>query len=54
MNYDTLVFFDQNVGIQPGPFPAPRTGPAYVEAGETSAKFLYEGSGNVAPPISPR
>lgn len=46
-NYDTLVVFDQAAGIQPGPFRAPRTGPAYIKVGEISAKFFYEGSGNV-------
>src|SRR5262249_2324615 len=30
VNYDTLVFFDATRGIQPGPFQAPSTGPAYV------------------------
>src|SRR5262245_24169476 len=46
VNYDTLVFFDQ-AGIQPGPFPLPSTGPAYVKASEKrSGKFFIEGSGN--------
>ena len=46
MNYDTLVFFDANIGIAPGPFPLPATGPAYVMQG-TSAPFFFQGSGNV-------
>ncbi len=47
VNYDTLVFFDSTVGIQPGPFAPPSTGPAYVKASEKrSGKFYIEGSGN--------
>ena len=43
-NYDTLVFFDQTVGIGPGPFPLPLTGPAYVKpATKISALFYLEG-----------
>ncbi len=34
VNYDTLVFFDATLGIQPGPFALPATGPAYVKASE--------------------
>jgi predicted AlkP superfamily pyrophosphatase or phosphodiesterase len=45
VNYDTLVFFDQTLGIQPGPFALPATGPAYVKASEArSGKFFLEGS----------
>jgi predicted AlkP superfamily pyrophosphatase or phosphodiesterase len=48
-NYDTLVFFDQTLGIQPGPFALPATGPAYVKAsGRRSALFYLEGSSNKA------
>lgn len=44
-NYDTLAFFDQTLGIQPGPFALPSTGPAYVKASERrSAPFFLEGS----------
>ena len=44
-NYDTLVFFDQAVGIAPGPFTLPATGPAYVRASdERSGLFYLEGS----------
>jgi len=49
VNYDTLVFFDQNQGIQPGPFNLPSTGPAYVCAGDrTSRRFYLEGNENKA------
>ena len=49
VNYDTLVFFDGNAGIAPGPFALPATGPAYVEAASnTSAKFYFEGSSTKA------
>jgi predicted AlkP superfamily pyrophosphatase or phosphodiesterase len=48
-NYDTLVFFDEGRGIQPGPFSLPSTGPAYVKAAEKkSAPFFIEGSVNRA------
>src|SRR5262245_34454197 len=46
VNYDTLVFFDATQGIQPGPFQAPSTGPAYVKLGGRSAPFFFEGTGN--------
>lgn len=45
-NYDTLVFFDANVGVAPGPFALPSTGPAYVRIGGPSDDFFFEGSGN--------
>lgn len=46
-NYDTLVFFDQNQGIQPGPVSLPSTGPAYVKASDRrSSSFYFEGSNN--------
>jgi len=49
MNYDTLVFFDQAQGIQPGPFALPATGPAYVRPSEDiSALFYLEGHVNKA------
>lgn len=45
INYDTLAFFDQTLGIQPGPFTLPSTGPAYVKASERrSGRFFLEGS----------
>lgn len=45
LNYDTLVFFDANRGIEPGPFALPATGPAYVRAAQhKSARFYFEGS----------
>jgi predicted AlkP superfamily pyrophosphatase or phosphodiesterase len=48
-NYDTLVFFDQTRGIQPGPFALPSTGPAYVKAADRrSSPFFLEGSGTKA------
>ncbi|MBV9386999.1 MAG: alkaline phosphatase family protein [Chroococcidiopsidaceae cyanobacterium CP_BM_ER_R8_30] len=48
-NYDTLVFFDANQGIKPGPFSLPSTGPAYVRASDqTSSPFYLEGSSNRA------
>lgn len=48
-NYDTLVFFDTNSGIQPGPFSLPATGPAYVKASDrVSAPFYLEGSASKA------
>jgi len=46
VNYDTLVFFDATRGIQPGPFQAPSTGPAYVKLGGENAPFYFEGTGN--------
>ena len=49
MNYDTLVFFNAAEGIQPGPFPLPSTGPAYVHASSgKSSPFFLEGSSNKA------
>jgi predicted AlkP superfamily pyrophosphatase or phosphodiesterase len=49
VNYDTLVFFDANQGIQPGPFNLPSTGPAYVRAsGQKSSPFYLEGSSSKA------
>ena len=45
-NYDTLVFYRAEDGIQPGPFQHPSTGPAYTTVGH-SAPFFYEGSGEV-------
>ena len=48
-NYDTLVFFDANQGIQSGRFSLPSTGPAYVKASERkSSPFYLEGSSNKA------
>src|SRR5262245_7408973 len=48
-NYDTLVFWDDSAGIQPGPFAPPHTGPAYVKASEKQgADFFIEGSANKA------
>jgi predicted AlkP superfamily phosphohydrolase/phosphomutase len=46
LNYDTLVFFDANQGIQPGPFKLPSTGPAYVSIGGGSQPFFFEGTTN--------
>ncbi|CAL1239597.1 alkaline phosphatase family protein [Candidatus Methylocalor cossyra] len=44
INYDTLVLFDQAQGIQPGPFPLPSTGPAYIKPSDKiSALFYLEG-----------
>ena len=49
VNYDTLVFFDQAHGIQPGPFSLPSTGPAYVRASDgKSSPFFLEGSSSKA------
>jgi hypothetical protein len=48
VNYDTLAFFAENLGVFPGPFAKPSTGPAYAKAGGSSALFYYEGSGNKA------
>lgn len=45
-NYDTLVFFDARVGILPGPFALPATGPACVKLGGPSGKFHFDGSAN--------
>ena len=48
-NYDTLVFFDATIGIQPGPFSLPSTGPAYVRARDNKSSLFYlEGSSNRA------
>jgi predicted AlkP superfamily pyrophosphatase or phosphodiesterase len=46
-NYDTLVFFEKTLGIEPGPFTPPATGPAYVSVGGPSQPFFFEGTGNV-------
>ena len=46
VNYDTLVVFASQHGIQPGPFPLPSTGPAYVQIGGPSARFFYVDSGS--------
>lgn len=46
VNYDTLVFFDANQGIQPGPFKLPSTGPAYVTLSSGSKPFFFEGTPN--------
>ena len=49
VNYDTLVFFDAALGILPGPFSLPSTGPAYVRsADKKSALFYLENSSNKA------
>jgi hypothetical protein len=45
VNYDTLVLFDATRGIQPGPFHAPSTGPAYVKLGGENAPFFFDGTG---------
>jgi hypothetical protein len=41
VNYDTLVFFDEGHGIQPGPFQLPSTGPAYVKASDRRSQPFY-------------
>src|SRR5262245_27435028 len=46
VNYDQLVLFDASVGVQPGPFAPPSTGPAVIRVGGPSAPFYFEGSGN--------
>jgi len=48
VDYDTLVFFDANRGIQSGPFSLPSTGPAYVQNNGKSSLFYLEGSSNRA------
>jgi predicted AlkP superfamily pyrophosphatase or phosphodiesterase len=49
VNYDTLVFFDAAIAIQPGPFTLPSTGPAIVKASDArSGSFYLEGSSNKA------
>jgi len=49
VNYDTLVFFDSTIGIQPGPFTLPSTGPAYVKFSDHhSSQFYLEGSSSKA------
>jgi predicted AlkP superfamily pyrophosphatase or phosphodiesterase len=45
-NYDTLVFFRAEDGVQAGPFHRPSTGPAYTTP-HHSAPFFFEGSGDV-------
>lgn len=48
-DYDTLVFFDSNIGIQHQPFNLPSTGPAYVRARDKRSSLFYlEGSSNKA------
>jgi Type I phosphodiesterase / nucleotide pyrophosphatase len=48
-NYDTLVFFDATIGIQPEPFTLPSTGAAYVRAQDHKSSLFYlEGSSNRA------
>src|SRR5262249_39609418 len=47
VNYDTIVIFDVNQGIQPEPFPLPSTGPAYIKpSAAISASFYLEGHSN--------
>ncbi len=46
VNYDTLVFFDQVIGILPGPFTLPATGPAYVKNDGRSKPFFFDGTPN--------
>ncbi len=46
VNYDTLVFFNANKGIEPGPFALPSTGPAYAILGGPSGPFYLEGTEN--------
>lgn len=46
-NYDTLVVFDANQGIKPGPYSLPATGPAIVRSRDkASSSFFFEGSPN--------
>jgi Type I phosphodiesterase / nucleotide pyrophosphatase len=40
-NYDTLVFFDSEHGIKPGPFSKPATGPAYVKPSRGKSELFY-------------
>lgn len=48
-NYDTLIFFDAQIGIPVGPFSLPATGPAYVRACDRRSSLFYlEGSSNQA------
>lgn len=48
-NYDTLVFFDAQIGIPAGPFSLPSTGPAYVRVRDRRSSLFYlEGSSNQA------
>ncbi|BAY16966.1 hypothetical protein NIES21_28000 [Anabaenopsis circularis NIES-21] len=48
-NYDTLVFFDAQIGIPTGTFSLPATGPAYVKASDRQSSLFYlEGSSNQA------
>lgn len=45
VNYDTLAIFDATIGLQPGPFSPPATGPAYVKASDrVSRPFYLEGT----------
>ena len=47
VNYDTLVFFDADRGIQPPSSQLPSTGSAFVRVGDqTSSPFYFEGSAN--------
>lgn len=47
INYDTLVFFDAERGIQPPSSQRPSTGSAFVRVGDrTSSPFYFEGSTN--------
>jgi uncharacterized repeat protein (TIGR01451 family) len=49
VNYDTIAFFDKTIGIQPGPFSLPATGPAYVKASDKKSQpFYLDGSSNKA------
>lgn len=44
-NYDTVVIWNQTQGIQPGPFTAPSTGPAYIRVSDRrSSPFFLEGT----------
>lgn len=49
INYDTLVFFDAQIGIPGGSFSLPATGPAYVRVRDRRSSLFYlEGSSNQA------
>src|SRR5262249_5258265 len=45
-NYDTLVVFEQSIGIRPGPFNNLITGPAYLKNDGHDQPFYLEGSNN--------
>jgi len=48
VNLDTVIVYDANVGVLPGPFALPRTGASVLRKGQASRPFFFDGSANNA------